>query len=81
MIVWAVTGPVSPAVPVIENWAVGGPLVGAGERDGVEAAPGGLDGVEADGPGVADEPDTADGELLQAARTRPISAKGSNFRR
>jgi hypothetical protein len=64
----------------MENWAVGGPLLAVGDEDGDEAALGGLDGIEADGPGVTDEPGTADSELLQAARTRLISASGTHLR-
>src|ERR1035437_7655256 len=80
VILWAVTGPVRPAVPVMENWAVGGPLLAVGDGDGDETALGRLDGIEADGPGVTDEPGTADGELLQAARTRPKRASGTPLR-
>jgi hypothetical protein len=77
MIVWAVTSPVRPAVPVIENWAVAGPLVGAGE--GVGAVLGALDGVGADEAGVP-EPGTVDAELPQAARTKPTTTSGAHLR-
>jgi len=64
----------------MENWAVAGPLLAAGDGEGDEAALGGLDGVEAVGPGVVDEPVAADGELLQAAKARLTNVRGSHFR-